>query len=82
MFTEYLPAIASSQPVKQTRLDLKLGARRIRKQEFFVRVECVVFWTALGEIIASYYSEDGNGRSHFALETILRPIFFSNGLAC
>ncbi len=64
--------MASSQPMKQSSLDLNLSTKRTRKQQLLDQMEFVVPWAALVDLIAPYYPEGKNGRPPFALETMLR----------
>ncbi len=43
--------------MKQTRLDLNLSSRVIRKQVFLAQMQRVVSWAALVELIAPHYPE-------------------------
>ena len=47
-------AMASSQPMKQSSLDLNLSTKRTRKQQLLDQMEFVVPWAALVELIAPY----------------------------
>jgi hypothetical protein len=65
-------AMASSQAMKQSSLDLNLSTKKTRKQELLAQMDRVVPWAALIDVIAPYYPEGKNGRPPFALETMLR----------
>ena len=61
--------------MKQTDLGLNLTTKRTRKGEFLARMEPVVPWAELVDLIAPYYPEGKNGRPPFALESMLRVHF-------
>ena len=63
--------MASSQPMKQSSLDLNLSTKRTRKQQLLDQMEFVVPWAALVDLIAPYYPE-GKNAPPFALETMVR----------
>ena len=52
--------MASSQPMKQSHLDLNLGVKRTRKQELLAQMELMVPWAAL---IAAPTSTKNNDKS-------------------
>lgn len=72
MFGTCQHAMASSQAMKQSSLDLNLSTKKTRKQELLAQMDLVVPWAALVELITPYYPEGKNGRPPFALETMLR----------
>ena len=58
--------------MKQSSLDLNLSTKKTRKQQLLAKMDRVVPWAALIDVIAPYYPEGKNGRPPFALETMLR----------
>ena len=58
--------------MKQAILPLDLSAKKTRKQVFLEKMNQVVPWTALVELIAPYYPEGNPVRPPFSLATMLR----------
>lgn len=61
--------------MKQASLNLKLNAKKTRKQVFLEQMEQVVPWADLVGLIAPYYPEGKTGRPPFSLQTMLRIHF-------
>lgn len=61
--------------MKQASLQLKLSAKKTRKQVFLAQMEKVVPWDALVALIAPYYPQGKTGRPPFSLHTMLRVHF-------
>ena len=64
--------ILTAHKAKQSSLDLNLTTKKTRKQALLARMELVVPWAALVELMAPYYPEGKNGRPPFAPQTMLR----------
>ena len=61
--------------MKQSSLDLNLSIKKTRKRGFLFKMNCIVTWAALVELITQYYPEGKSGRPPFVLETMLRVHF-------
>ena len=61
--------------MKQASLKLNMNVTKTRKQVFLEKVEQVVPWAALVELIAPHYLEGKTGRPPFSLQTMLRVHF-------
>jgi len=69
------------ESMKQSSLDLNPSNKKTRKREFLFKMNCVVPWAALADLIAPYYPEGINGRPPFPLEAMLRVHFMQQWFA-
>ena len=60
MFGTCQHAMASSQAMKQSSLDLNLSTKKTRKQELLAQMDLVVPWAALVELITPYYCQSAS----------------------
>ena len=61
--------------MKQVDLGLNLTTKRTRKREFVAKMERVVPWVALVELVAPYAPDGKKGRPPFPVQTMLRLHF-------
>lgn len=58
--------------MKQLGLGLNLSTKKKRKREFLDKMERVVPWSALVQVVEPYYPKAKTGRPPFGIETMLR----------
>ncbi len=58
--------------MKQRGLGLNLSTKRTRKREFLEKMERVVPWAVLVQIVEPYHPKAQTGRPPFGIETMLR----------